>query len=204
MRAVAILAAILVPAFLPAPPVHAYMLVPDRDDPRNLIVAIEKPTGDRVKFATLPPPFNTAFQSAQGPDRFSYRWKYAAGQRGLAYLNVDERGRGALTFEFSNTNMVDGESFGAAAVLIGRSERPLQTFYARADVRGTSFEGGTDRLRVQLEIERPPEWWREVDAISFHYMKYARHQELDDAEMWQAMRSVVEIFTKGEGSEQRR
>ncbi len=203
MRALAILAAILVPAFLPAPNVHAYMLAPDRDDPRNLFVAIEKPTGDLVKFATLPPPFNTALQSAQGPDRFSFRWKYSAGQRGLAYLNVDKRGRGALTFEFSSTNMVDGDSFGAAAVLIS-GERPLHTFYARADVRGTSFEGGTDRWRVRLRIERPPGWWKDVDAISFHYMKYARHQELDDAEMWQAMRSVVEIFTKGEGSEQTR
>jgi hypothetical protein len=204
VRAVAILAAILIPAFPPAANVHAYMLVPDRHDPRNLIVAIEKATGDQVNFATLPPPFNTAMQSAQGPDRFSFRWKYAAGQQGLAYLNVDRRGRGALVFEFSNTEMVDGDCFGAAAVLISKGGRPLHTFYARADVRGKSFAGETDMQRIRLAIERPPGWWEDVGAISFHYMKYARHQELDDAEMWQAMRSVVELFTKGEGSEQRR
>jgi hypothetical protein len=203
VRVVAILAAALIPAFLPVANSHGYMLYPDRDDPQNLIVLIERATGDLVKFASLPPPFNVVVQSVQGPDRFSFRWRYAKGQHGLAFLNVDERGRGALTVEFANTEMVDGDSFGAAAVLIGKNGRPLHTFYAKADVRGTSFEGGTDKQRVRLVIERPPKWWKEVGAISFHYMKYARYQELDDAEMWQAMRSVVEIFTKGEGSEQR-
>jgi hypothetical protein len=34
-------------------------------------------------------------------------------------------------------------------------------------------------------------------------MKYAKYQRLDDAAIWRAMQSVVQISTKGEGSEQR-
>ena len=203
LRAVAILAA-LIPALLQAGHARAYMLYPDSDDPRKLIVVIERATGDLVRFASLPPPYNVARQTAQGPERFSFRWRYARGQQGIAWLNVDKRGRGVLTVEFSNGTMVDGDSFGAAAVLVGKDEKPLHTFYAKADVRGTTFDGGTDRKQVRLTLERPPDWWDDVGAISFHYMKYAGHQELDDAEMWAAMRSVVGIFTKGEGTEQRR
>jgi hypothetical protein len=203
LHAVAILAA-LVPVLLQAGQAHAYMLYPDSDNPRNLIVVIERATGDLVSFASLPPPFNVARQTAQAPERFSFRWRYARRQEGIAWLNVDGRGRGVLAIEFSNAAMVDGDSFGVAAVLVGKDERPLHTFYARADVRGATFEGGTERKRVRLVLERPPDWWDDVGAISFHYMKYAKHQELDDAEMWEAMRSVVGIFTKGEGTEQRR
>jgi hypothetical protein len=57
--------------------------------------------------------------------------------------------------------------------------------------------------QTRLAIERPPEWWRDVGAISFFYMKYAKYQRLDDAAIWRAMRSVVQISTKGEGTEQR-
>jgi hypothetical protein len=203
MRAIAFIAAALVLVLLPAATAHAYMVYPDRNDPQNLILLIERGTGDVVKLASLPPPFNVALQSAQGPDRFSFRWRYADGQFGLAYLNVDELGRGAFTVEFSNSNIVDGDSFGAAAVLISNGGRPLHTFYARADVGEASFEGEVDRQRFAMHIERPPEWWLEVGAISFFYMKYAKYQELDDEAMWRAMRSVVEISTKGEGSEQR-
>ena len=198
MRAIALIAAALIPVLLPATQSHAYMVYPDRDHPQNLILLIERATGDLVKFASLPPPFNVALQSAQGPDRFSFRWRYAPGQFGLAYLNVDERGRGVLTIEFSSTKMVDGDSFGAAAVLVSKGGRALHTFYARADVRGASFEGEADKQRFRLAIERPPEWWRDVGAISFFYMKYAKYQHLDDAAMWHAMQSVVEISTKGE------
>ena len=203
LHAVAILAA-LVPALLQAGHARAYMLYPDSDDPGNLIVVIERATGDLVRFASLPPPYNVARQTAQAPERFSFRWRYARGQQGLAWLNVDAAGRGVLTVEFSSAEMIDGDSFGAAAVLVGKDEEPLHTFYARADVRGTTFDGGTDRKRIRLALERPPGWWDGVGAISFHYMKYAEHQELDDAEMWEAMRSVVGMFTKGEGTEQRR
>ena len=202
LHAVAILAA-LVPALLQAGHARAYMLYPDSDDPGNLIVVIERATGDLVRFASLPPPYNVARQTAQAPERFSFRWRYARRQQGLAWLNVDAAGRGVLTVEFSSAEMIDGDSFGAAAVLVGKDEKPLHTFYARADVRGTAFDGGTDRKRIRLALERPPGWWDGVDAISFHYMKYAEHQELDDAEMWAAMRSVVGMFTKGEGTEQR-
>ena len=202
MRAVAVLA-VLILAILGGTGSHAYMLYPDRDNPQNLIVVIERPAGDLVKLATLPPPYNVARQTAQAPDRFSFRWRYGRGQQGMAWLNVDEGGRGVLTVEFSSAEMIDGDGFGAAAVLIDKQERPLHTFYAKADVRGTAFAGGTDRRRVRLAVERPPGWWDSVGAISFHYMKYAKHQELDDEGIWAAMRSVVEIFTKGEGTEQR-
>lgn len=202
MRAVTVLAA-LIPAILQGANSHAYMLYPDRDDPDNLIVLIEKPAGDVVKFATLPPPYNVARQAAQAPDRFSFRWRYGRGQQGMAWLNVDESGRGVLSVEFSSAEMIDGDSFGAAAVLIGKGERPLHTFYAKADVRDAAFASDADKQQFRLALQRPPAWWDDVGAISFHYMKYAKHQELDDEEIWAAMRSVVGIFTKGEGTEQR-
>ena len=202
MRANAFMAATLLSALLPAVNVHAYMVYPDRNDPRNLIFLIERATGDVVKFASLPPPFNVALQSAQGPDRFSFRWRYAPGQFGLAYLNVDSRGRGVLTVEFSSAKTAEGDSFGAAAVLVSKSGRPLHTFYARADIHGISSDDSTETQRFRLAVQRLPKWWRDVGAISFFYMKYAKHQQLDDAAKWRAMRSVVEISTKGEGSEQ--
>ena len=203
MRRLAMTVAALIPVLIPAAQSHAYMVYPDRKNPQNLILLIERGTGDLVKFASLPPPFNVARQSAQGPDRFSFRWRYAPGQFGLAYLNVDERGQGVLTVEFINARMVDGDSFGAAAVLVSKDGRPLHTFYARADVRDGAFEGETDKQRTRLAIKRPLDWWRDVGAISFFYMKYAKYQRLDDAAIWRAMRSVVRIFPKGEGSEQR-
>ena len=203
MRALAMTVAGLIPALIPAAQSLAYMVYPDRNDPQNLILLIERGTGELVKFASLPPPFNVARQSAQGPDRFSFRWRYAPGQFGLAYLNVDERGQGVLTVEFINARMVDGDSFGAAAVLVSKDGRPLHTFYARADVRDGAFEGEKHKQLTRLAIERPLDWWRDVGAISFFYMKYAKYQRLDDAAIWRAMRSVVQIFTKGEGSEQR-
>ena len=144
MRANAFMAATLLSALLPAVNVHAYMVYPDRNDPRNLIFLIERATGDVVKFASLPPPFNVALQSAQGPDRFSFRWRYAPGQFGLAYLNVDSRGRGVLTVEFSSAKTAEGDSFGAAAVLVSKSGRPLHTFYARADIHGISSDDSTE------------------------------------------------------------
>ena len=64
LHAVAILAA-LVPALLQAGQARAYMLYPDSDDPGNLIVVIERATGDLVRFASLPPPYNVARQTAQ-------------------------------------------------------------------------------------------------------------------------------------------
>jgi hypothetical protein len=203
MRATTIIAVALIAALLPAAPALAYMVYPDRQNPKNLILLIERGTGDLVRFASLPPPFNVALQSVQGPGRFSFRWIYAPGQFGVAYLDVDERGQGVLTVEFSDTRIVDGDSFGAAAVLVSKSGRPLHTFYARADVREASFEGQADRQQYRLALERSPEWWRDVGAISFFYMKYAKYQRLDDAAKWRAMRSVVQITTKGEGSEQR-
>ena len=166
MRTLAMMVAGLIPVLIPGAQSHAYMVYPDRKNPQNLILLIERGTGDLVKFASLPPPFNVARQSAQGPDRFSFRWRYAPGQFGLAYLNVDERGQGVLTIEFTNMGMVDGDSFGAAAVLVSKGGRPLHTFYARADVRDGAFEGETDKQRTRLAIKRPLDWWRDVGAIS--------------------------------------
>jgi hypothetical protein len=203
MRAIVILAALFAAALLWPATTRAYIVYPDSKNPDNWIVVIEGATGDSVKFASLPPPFDTIMQTMQGPDRLSFRWFYSREQRGLAYITVDPHGKGTLTVEFSGKSMADGDSFGVAAVLVGKNEKPLHTFYARADVRGSSFVGGADRRRVQLTLERPPEWWKAVEAISFFYMRYGKYQELDDAEKWDAMRSVVEIFTKGEGTEQR-
>ena len=69
----------------------AWLLYPGHDDPARMIVEVERPYGDFVAFGSLPPPFNTAFQTMQGPKTFSYRWRYGRVAQGMAFLNVDAR-----------------------------------------------------------------------------------------------------------------
>lgn len=182
-------------------PAAAWLIYPDRDRPRLTIVEIEKPYGDLVPFASLPRPYNTAAQMAQGPQSFVYHWRYAREAVGFAFLSVDEDGRGEMQFRFEARRPVEGARYGAAAVFVSEDGRPLHTFYARADAAPDL--AGENGHRVDLVIERPPEWWRDVSAIRFFYMTYNPIQKLDDEGVWQAMRRAVGHFTRGQGTEQR-
>jgi len=186
-----------------AEPVRAWLLYPDSDDPDRMIVEIERSYGDLVAFRSLPPPFNTVVQSVQGPETFSYLWRYGKDAKGMAFLRVDEDGRGEIEFEFSVRERLEDRRFGAAAVLVAEGGTPLHTFYARADLAEGSFPDGTLRHGVRLSVERPPAWWRNVDAVVFFYMSYYPMQKLDDAGVWRAMRRAVGHFSRGQGTEQR-
>ena len=94
---------------------------------------IEEAYGDLVPFAALPAPFNTAVQTAQGPETLSYRWRYEDEADGLAFLRVDEDGRGIFNFEFQARELIEGRRLGAAAVLVAADGSPLHTFYARTE-----------------------------------------------------------------------
>ncbi len=192
-----------VAVFVATEPAAAWLLYPDRDNPHHMIVEVEKATGDLVPLRSLPPPFNTVIQSMQGPDAFTFRWRYGKEAEGSAFLRVDEDGQGTIQFDFSARDELDERRFGAAAVLVSEDGMPLHTFYARADLKDGTF--GRDGLhhRVSLDVERPPLWWRKVAAINFFSMTYYPLQKLDDEGIWRAMRQAVGNFSKGRGTEQR-
>lgn len=194
--------AIALPALLAAVgTAAAFMIYPDRDNPSNLVVLIERAYGDLVEFRMLPKPYDTAVQAAQGPDSFSFRWKYAREpQHGMAFLTVDEDGLGAVQFEFWGEGLKSGDTLAAAAVLVDKDGKPLHAFYAKGDFVGVSFADGRGRHQVRLFVERGPDWWNRVDGIAFFYMKYFAQQRPDEAGVWESMERAVLFFTKGESS----
>ncbi|HTV70613.1 MAG TPA: hypothetical protein VMF90_18950 [Rhizobiaceae bacterium] len=179
----------------------AFMIYPDRDNPDALIVLIEQTYGDLVEFRMLPKPYDTVVQTAQGPDTFSFRWKYAREpQHGMAFLTVDEDGLGVVEFQFWGEGLKDGDTLAAAAVLVDKDAKPLHAFYAKADFVGMSFPDGRDRHQVRLFAEHEPDWWSRVDGIAFFYMKYFAQQRPDEAGVWESMERAVLFFTKGAAS----
>lgn len=203
MRSMPLSALAAVAIFVATEPAAAWLLYPDRDNPRHMIVEVEKATGDLVPLRSLPPPFNTIAQSAQGPDAFTFRWRYGKEAEGSAFLRVDEDGQGTIQFDFSAGAELDERSFGAAAVLVSDDGVPLHTFYARADLKDGAFGRDGPHHRVRLDVDRPPAWWRKVGAINFFSMTYYPLQKLDDEGKWRAMRQAVGNFSKGQGTEQR-
>lgn len=191
----------LLPAAVPA---SAFTIFPDRDNPRALIVLVERPYGDQIAFRALPKPYDSVVNSVQGPDTLSFRWKYAREpQEGMAFLVVDEGGRGTMQFEFWGDHLADGDTLAAAAVLVDARGKPMHTFYAKADF-GVPGSGGVQaRRRVDLALDRPAEWWREVAGVTFFYMKYFSVQRPDEEGVWRAMRRAVERLSKAEGTSQR-
>jgi hypothetical protein len=185
-------------------PASAYTVVPDRDDPDRLIVVIEKPYGDLVSFGTLPPPFNKVVQTLQGPDRLSFRWRYGrSSEEGLSYLHVDEDGKATIHFEFRGGETAGEDTLGAAAVLVDGEGRALHSFYAKAKFPSKAAADGEKLRRMSLSVERPADWWREVDGIAYFYMRYPKQRNLGEGGEWRAMRRAVWRFTGGVGTEQR-
>ncbi|BCH23808.1 hypothetical protein [Mesorhizobium sp. L-8-3] len=203
MRSALFCALMFAADMLAAGPAAAWLLYPDRDNPRHMVVEIEKATGDLVAFRSLPPPYNNVVQSVQGPERFTFRWRYGKDGEGSAFMRVDEDGQGTIQFDFTAREKLGDRRFGAAAVLVADDGTPLHTFYARADLADGSFGRGELHHRVSLDVERAPAWWRKVGAISFFSMTYYPLQKLDDEGVWRAMRQAVGNFSKGQGTEQR-
>jgi len=204
MKATAPLAAILVAALAAGQPAAAFTIVPADEDPGRIVVVIEREYGEVVPLKALPAPYNSIVQDMQGPDGLSFRWRqFRSNEEGMAYIHVSPDGAGRMRFEFYGRPLADGDTLGAAAVLVDAGGRALHTFMARADVEGETFAGGGHLHRVGMEIERPPEWWDTVDTIAFFHMKYYKVQAPDREGVWQAMQRAVERFTKGEGTLQR-
>ncbi len=141
-------ATMLAAAITASGPADAWLVYPDRDDPARVIVEIERPYGDVVPFANLPPPFNV-MHSGDGPASLLFRWPYEREAIGSAFLDVGEDGQGAIEFEFVARKLIDGQRLGAAAVLVAKDGTPLHTFYARADTLGGVFDDGTKFHRVR-------------------------------------------------------
>lgn len=184
-------------------PAGAWLLYPDKDDPRHMIVEVERSTGDLVPLAALPPPLGTVTGSSGGPGKLTFRWRYGREAEGAGELLVDGHGRGEMRFDFAARPELDDRRFGAAAVLVGKQGIPLHTFYARADLSRGLFPDHTLRHSVTLRVARPLAWWKGVEAIAFFNMTYYPLQKLDDEAVWRAMRRAVGRFSKGQGSEQR-
>lgn len=170
----------------------AFMIVPVEEDPDRIIVEIERSYGDRVPLRTLPPPYNHIVQTMQGPKGLSFRWQYfRSSEQGLFYIHVGDDGVGSAHFEFAGSRLADGDTLGAAAVLVDARGRPMHAFLAKADVEGDRFAGGDNFRRFAIELERPPEWWGAVDALVMFNMKYyAMHRPPGEA-VWDAMRRAV-------------
>ena len=193
----------LVATLAAAGPAQAYTMFPDRDDPERLIVLIEKAYGDVVPFDALPPPFETVVQTPWAQDRLSFHWRYGTSEEeGLSRLHVDEDGRATIHFEFRGGDTAGQDTLGAAAVLVDAKGRALHSFYAKGDFSGAA-PGGKKSRRVSLSVERPADWWREVDGIAYFHMRYPKQRDLKEDEQWRAMRRAVWRFTGGAGTEQR-
>jgi hypothetical protein len=185
-------------------PASAYTVFPDRDDPDNLIVLIERAYGDLVPFGSLPPPFNKVVQTPQAQDRLSFRWRYGRSREmGLSYLHVDEEGKATIHFEFIGGETAGQHTLAAAAVLVDGEGRALHSFYAKSDFSGSAPTNGEKRRRVSLSVERTADWWRRVDGIAYFHMRYPKQRNLGEGGEWRAMRRAVWRFTGGAGTEQR-
>jgi hypothetical protein len=187
-----------------AEPAPAYTVFPDRDDPDNLIVLIEKAYGDLVPFAALPPPFDMVVRTPRAQDRLSFRWRYGTSEEeGLSRLHVDEDGKATIHFEFRGGETAGEDTLGAAAVLVDGEGKALHSFYARADFLDEAAADGEKLRRVSLPVERPADWWRGVDGITYFYMRYPKQRNLGEGGEQRAMRRAVWRFTNGAGTEQR-
>jgi hypothetical protein len=203
MRRAMLWATIMAAALTAGGSARAWLIYTDRDDPSQWVVEIDRPYGEVVALGSLPPPFNTLVQPPGEPQPPIFRWRYGREARGMAIFAADKGGRARIGFEFILREPIEGQRLGAAAVLISGDGTPLHTFYARADTVGGTFAGGARHRHVSLALERPPDWWRGVGSIAFFAMRYYPQQELDDADVWEAMRRAVRNFTKGKGTEQR-
>lgn len=194
----------LAAAMLAAGPVAAFTIVPADDETGRVFVVIERPYGDVVPFRLLPKPFDRVVQTLQGPETLSFRWRYPPSlDEGRGHIQVEADGRGTMRFHFTARQPRAGDTLAAAAVLIDGEGRALHSFLARATLTGAAAEAGPERHAVALRLERAPEWWERVDAIAFFNMTYHVERDLDEADIWTAMRRAVHRLTMGEGSEQR-
>lgn len=198
-----LLCAFMFATVIVAGPARAWLLYPDKADPRHMIVEVERPAGDLVPLAALPPPFDTVMGHSGSPNKLTFRWRYGREAEGAGELLVDGDGRGEMRFDFAARPEMDDRRFGAAAVLVGKQDTPLHTFYVRADLFRGTFSDSTLRHAVTLTMDRPLEWWEGVEAIAFFSMTYYPLQKLDDEGVWRAMRRAVGRFSKGQGTEQR-
>jgi hypothetical protein len=195
---------LLIAACAPAGEAAAYVIVPTDEDPHRIVVEIDRDFGDRVPLRVLPRPYRQIMQTAQGPERLSFRWQYfRSSEQGLFYIHVGEDGAGEARFEFAGPELADGDTLGAAVVLVDADGAPMHTFFARADVVAGGFAGGGRFHRVALDLDRPPEWWRSVDAVMFFNMKYYRQQRPQGDAVWTAMERAVTRAAGGLGTSQR-
>ena len=194
--------AVVATALAASGPAWAFMVVPEEDDPRSHIVIIETELGDHVPLAALPEPHD-ALPPPAPAGRLSFWWAYfRSTEEGRAQLTFAEDGLATMAFEFTGPDLVDGDTLGAAAVLVDDRGRALHSFYAVARVEGDVFEGGGDTHRISLALNRSTGWWRKVAGYTFFNMKYYAMQDLDREGVRAAMRRAVGRVTDFAGAEQ--
>ena len=204
MRRATLFALSLAAALIAAGTARAWLIYPDRDDPAQWVVEIERSYGDLVRLDQLPPSHRMLVQPEGAAQPILYRWRYDREAEGLAFIAVDSQGHARVGFEFIlRRPPLDGQRLGAAAVLIGKDGKAMHTFYARADTIDGTFAGGARHRHVRLSADRAPDWWGQVKAIAFFNMRYYPQQRLGDDEVWDAMRRAVSNVRKGQGTEQR-
>ena len=199
-----ILQAMVVVAVLAADsPARAFLIVPGEEAAGSYIVVIEGDLGDHVPLKALPPPHNALPVQTAPEQRLWFWWTYfRSTEEGRASFSFDERGSARFVFEFAGPDLSDGDTLGAAAVLVDGEGRALHSLLARAKVEGSAFAGGGATHRISLDLDRDAAWWGRVAGYTFLNMKYYRIQELDEAGVRRAMLRALERVRKGEGAVQ--
>lgn len=181
---------------------RAWLAYPSDDDPGHLIVEVEGAAADIVRLKDLPEPFSRLVAGGAAQNA-SFRWRYERFAEGKVLISIDASGRATLRFDFAIREPLAGRRYGAALSLLTDDGRAMHTFYALADRMPQRGDEAPLRYGVELELARPPAWWREVAALAFFRMTYHPQQKLAERETWRAMRRAVWRVTQGEGTEQR-
>jgi hypothetical protein len=176
-------------ATLAAAPAYAWLSYPDRDDPNLTVIEIERATGETIALSALPAPF--AAHPDAGRRELVFFWRYERLAEATASFELDGKGAGTVTLDFSARNPSQDLKFGAVLILMDQNETAHHALYARADLEGGVFAGGDLTHRVAFSVQAPPDWWKRVANIAFYRMTYYPLQELSDEEVWQAMRRAV-------------
>ncbi len=117
-------------------------------------------------------PFNRLIPTKQGPDVFAFHWSYWDKVYGYAWLNVDKKGRGTVTFRYTNGVRWDAQDLWARLDFLDSNKRVLHSITSHSRVKTALF--GNREVDQSFSVRKAPEWWRVVAALRFHFW----HEEI--------------------------
>lgn len=159
------------------------------DDPNNRIFDVNGwHTGDTCVLSELSDPFSQLLGITQGRGISSFNWMYEDRQYGFFYITVDEQGNAEATFEYSNGKPFDGDNLTGAVIFLDSSGNELFALHSIVGINAAGFGSDVKRYDTQT-FSRPPEWWNSIVSLRFYH---GRYDEVDDVELWNKVKEVVE------------